>query len=410
MNTEIKKKILEICQTTEFYKNPCFYLYDLSKIQQQLENLESNLPNNTSLYYAMKANPHKDILNFLKNFKFIKGVEIASIGELERSLCLFKPKEILFTGPGKTPYELEQSIKKRIKHINLESYVEATRIHNIVKNTNIKPVDILLRININRVYSDAHTLMSGISSKLGVDESLAFDELDKISKLSGLNLKGIHVFAGSGILDYKEILKNFDYIFNFSKDLEASGFNISSIDLGGGFGIDYTHSNKKLDMALLGEGLDNLIKKYNYGDKELILELGRYIVGESGYYVTQIVDIKESHGSKYIITSGGINHQRRPCAVETNHPIEIISSHIPHLVHSQPSIDNELVNIGGPLCLNDDILAKEIYIPHAEIGDLVVVMCSGAYGLSMAATNFLSHPIASEYIHNNLYKQCNLIK
>ncbi|MBW2996178.1 diaminopimelate decarboxylase [Candidatus Woesearchaeota archaeon] len=398
MNSNILRKILELVRSADFDREPYFYLYSMDKINTQLSGLKENLPENVALYYAMKANPNKEILCHLKKSQKVNGIEVSSAGELEKALEFFEPKEIIATGPGKNRYELQRYIEEGIRQINVESYIEAIRIKEIVKKTTNHPVDVLVRVNIDYSPEKAHILMSGFSSKFGIDEKGIEEQTALISNLEGISLQGIHVFAGNGVLDHEIILDYFNYIFGMVNRLENKGEGIPIIDLGGGFGIDYKGEGRSLDIVSLGKNMSELISKQGYENKELILELGRYIVGESGYYVTEILDIKESKGKKHIITAGGINHQRRPCATETNHPVEIISMKKPLLHPGQPSVRNEIIDIGGPLCLSADILAKDIQIKNANIGDLVVVHQSGAYGSSMGANNFLSHPIAKEYL------------
>jgi diaminopimelate decarboxylase len=240
--------------------------------------------------------------------------------------------------------------------------------------------------------------MSGCSSKLGIDKSQLLETLHFCKQLDNIEINGIHVFAGSGILDSSIIADYAKYIFNMIKKIEHNNYIINCVDIGGGFGIDYSDSNIKLDIDMLGKNFHKLNDEYGFNDKRIFLELGRYIVGESGYYITEIVDIKKSKNKKHIITAGGINHQRRPCAVDYNHPIEILPMNKQQLYEGQIDVNFDVVDIGGPLCLNDDFLARNIYIKNAHIGDLVVVKQSGAYGFSMAAKDFISHSLPKEYL------------
>lgn len=396
MKSKLLSEIKGIVQSEDFSRNPCFYIYDLEEISKKSSYLKSILPANVHVYYAIKANSNMEILQHIRKDGFIHGAEIASGGELDIAKQAFSPDQIIFTGPGKNLYELRQSVESGIKHVNLESYVEAIRLGEISTSFR-RSMDVLVRININHRLSSAHTQMAGFSSKLGIDEEICKEEIAKINSIPRIDVRGIHVFGGSGILDYTQILAYFEHVLSLAESLEQEGLPIKCIDLGGGFGIDYTGRGRQLDVESLSLGLGELIGKYSLEKKELILELGRYLVGESGYYVTEIIDIKESQGKKHIISAGGINHQRRPCAVEQNHPVEIIQMGKPALYGDQPLVNDEIVDIDGPLCLTDDILGRDVHIPHAEIGDLVVIKDSGAYGLGMAAVNFLNHPLPKEY-------------
>ncbi len=397
MNSIINEEILKITKTEAFRKNPCCYLYNLEDITMKINGIEKNIPNNFEVYYAMKANPNNDIVKYIQTHSRINGVEIASLGELNKALQIFMPSQIIFTGPGKTPQELEIAIKNKIAYIIIESKTEAVRINTIASELGHKQ-DALLRVNIDYLYNTAHTQMSGYSSKLGIDESQLVETINFCKKLDHVKIMGLHVFAGSGILDSDIISDYAKYIFNMVQKIEANYCPIYCVDIGGGLGINYSANNDILDIGALGKKFRDLTNRYNFQDKKIFLELGRYLVGESGYYITEILDIKESKNKKHIITAGGINHQRRPCAVEYNHPVEILSMHTPKLYPDQISVNSDIVNIGGPLCLNDDILAKDIYVKNANIGDLVIVKQSGAYGFSMAAKDFLSHTLPIEHI------------
>ncbi len=396
MNKKIVSEILKKAKNELFMRNLCFYLYDLDKISSKIETLEKNLPKNVSVFYSVKANPHKRIIEHMKNNPYVKGVEIASLGELKKSLKYFLPAEVIFAGPGKTVYELREAMQKRIGYFAIESFLEALRIQKIAEEENIDHVNALVRVNI-KYKSSTTQQMSGISSKLGIDEEIIFSAFDKFSKLNRIKIKGIHAMAGCEELNYQNILEHVAYVFELVKRIEKNGFEIEVIDFGGGFGIDYSGKNKELDIELFGKGIKKLIGKFGFEKKTLIFELGKYLAGESGYYVTEIVDMKGSRGKKHIITAGGINHQKRPHEAGTNHPMAIIPLNKPKLHYDQMSVLKEAVDIGGPLCTSLDIIGKGIFIEEANIGDLVVIENSGAYSLTFSPVNFLSHPLPKEY-------------
>ncbi len=394
IKTHVKEMIQHITQAEKFAQNPSFYLYDGEAIAGQIEKLQRVMPKNVDLYYAMKANPHPAVLNFLTNLPYVKGVEIASTGELETALSSYRPKHIIFTGPGKTLAQLQESIDAGIKQIHIESYLEAVRIETLATES---PVDVLMRVNAARSLEGANNQATGGPSKFGVDEEVMFEVAGKIQQLNNINLQGLHFFSGSGVLDSQHLLAHFKYVFELSRRFEAEFGSIDIIDLGGGFGIDYSGNGKELDIEHLGRGLNALVERYGFSDKKLILELGRYLVGDSGFYVCEIVDIKVSQSKKHIITSGGMNHQHRPRSKGINHQTFVLPRNLPRLYIEQLSVHNEVVDICGPLCTKDDVLAKKIQIESAEVGDLVVIAQSGAYGKSAAPCNFLSHPQPPEY-------------
>ena len=239
-----------------------------------------------------------------------------------------------------------------------------------------------------------------MSTKLGIDQSRFIEDYEMISKLEHLNICGLHVFAADGVLDCNILLKYVDYVFKYVRDIEKVIGNVSVIDFGGGFGIDYTKEGKEFNVQAYFEGLEKAVKKYSFEDKEFILELGKYIVGSAGYYATRIVDIKECKGMKHIVTAGGVNHMRLPIATDRKHPVYIISMEISKLYNAQIEVSNETVDIEGPLCMTEDKISWDEPIEHAIIGDIVVLTQAGAYCYSASTLWFLSHQLPLELIIN----------
>ena len=390
MNNEVKKRILDYFNKDKrIIDNPTCYFYDLAQISRQIKQIQNYAGKNVSLYYAMKANPNKEVISHVLSHECVKGIEIASTGELDIALDsgLESTDRILFTGPGKTPVELERVVRDKIRFINVESLVEAIRINEIAQKLNVDKVDILLRVNIDYYADGVSEHMAGVSTKLGIDQKVFLD-----------TFKEIHVFAADGVLDYNVLLKYADNVFKYVKEIEPIIPNIQVIDFGGGFGIDYTKENKVFDTKKFFEGLDELVHQYNFEDKEMILELGKYIVGNGGYYVTEIIDIKDCKGQKHIVCAGGVNHMRLPIAADRRHPLYIINRNLPDVYEGQPRIQNEVVDVEGPLCMTEDKISWNELIEDARIGDLVVLTQSGAYCYSDSTLWFLSHPLPEEII------------
>lgn len=383
--------ITQIYQSKDFIINPTAYFYDMSIVRRNIEELEENMPLQVKLYYAMKANPNEQVMQEMWKHNYVKGIEIASAGELEQALQYYCGKDIIFTGPGKTDYELEQAIVNNIRLINVESMTEAVRINNIIKRLGRKPVNVLLRINLNYSVIDGVENMSGYSTKMGIDEEIYIENYKAINRMEGLNVRGIHAFAASGVLDYQTLLDVDRYIFDFINRLQQEVGNIDIIDLGGGLGIDYTNQNRKLNVRQYGKNLSELIKQYNFLEKELIMELGTYIVGNAGYYTAKIIDIKKIKGKKHIIIAGGVNHMGLPLEMRRKHPVRIIQMHAPKLYPEQISVCKETVDISGPLCIVSDKLSWDEYIECAEIGDIVVYLQAGAYCFGEGMHEFLMH-------------------
>lgn len=403
MNKKVEEYIKHVfISNPEIVSNPTCYIYDLEEITARIDEIDKNKLQNVSLYYAMKANPNIDVLKHVLSHSGIKGVEIASTGELEiaRKAGLKSDYNVLFTGPGKTMVELYEAVQSRIRFINVESVVEAIRINDIAKSCGIDKVDVLLRVNINYFLDGAEEYMAGLSTKMGIDQSKFYEDYAIISSLSHINVCGFHVFAADGVLDYEILLRYTKFVFNFVKEAEKVVGEIDVIDFGGGFGIDYTKQNRHFDTKSYFKGLGELIRNYSFENKEFILELGKFIVGSAGYYATRIVDIKESKGAKHIVTAGGVNHMRLPIATDRKHPVYIIEMGIPKLYDKQIEVSNEMVDIEGPLCMTEDKISWDEMVQHASIGDIVVLTQSGAYCYSASTLWFLSHQMPRELIIN----------
>lgn len=398
INDTIKNFIKNTYQDKTYQINPTAYFYDLNGIKSNILKLQNNMPKQVHLYYAMKANDNHEVLKYISNFPYVKGFEIASSGELEKASKYINLNKLIFTGPGKTEYELEEAIKSKIKLINVESIVEAIRVQKIAEKLKIDHVDILIRINLNYSLSDGTELMSGCSTKMGIDESDCIESIKYIQKLENITIKGIHVFAASGVLNYQSLLKCNRYIFDLVRKIEKEGIKVSIIDFGGGLGIDYTENNCMFDIKKYGNELGKLISKYQFENKEFIMELGTYVVGDAGYYTAQIIDIKKVKGKKHIIIAGGVNHMGLPLEMRRKHPVTIIFMNEKKLYEQEPYVEKELVDISGPLCMVTDKLSWDQYIEKANIGDIVVFRQAGAYCYGEGMHTFLSHMLPKEVI------------
>lgn len=399
---QIDDKLIEAVSSTykqsKYIKNPTCYFYDLDAILKNIDNLQNSLPSQIRLYYAMKANNNAKVMECVCNHKYTTGIEIASYGEMEQALKYKNSNNIIFTGPGKTDYEVEQAILKKIQFINVESVLEAIRIDRIARLKNVDHVDILLRINLNYCITDATEHMSGYSTKMGIDEEECIEAIRYIKSLDRVRIKGIHVFAASGVLNYEGLLKSNKYIFDLVLKLEKEIGKISIIDLGGGLGIDYTDSGFVFDIDSYGRELSNLIDEYKFNNKKIFMELGTYIVGNAGYYTAKIIDIKRVKGRKHIIIAGGVNHMGLPLEMRRKHPIAIVPMYEKKLYDNQPRVCKELVDISGPLCMVSDKLSWDEYVEEAMVGDVVVFLQAGAYCYGEGMHAFLSHFYPDEII------------
>jgi len=375
------------------------YIYDTTPMRHKIAHLADIMPVGVEIFYAMKANPHAEFLRAALEGG-ARGIEIASLGEAEKAVAAgFPPEQLIYTGPGKSPEELAWAVEYGIRTVHIESLTEAHRLNNIAAEAG-KKQDVLLRINADFDIHEAQTTFSGGSKKFGVDEEKLDTVLPQILALEALNFRGLHVYAASGVLNVDDLLKNCELVFGMARKIETEYADAvcDTIDFGGGFGVDYLETGNDFDPQAYANGLAGLIDRFGFGGRTFFLELGRYLAADSGWFCTEILDIKESRGKKQAVCAGGINHFRRPAALAINHPLAIVRMHKEPLFAGQERIAHESVYFGGPLCTGADKLANDVSIKAADIGDIAVFGLAGAYGLSMSNIEFLSHARPAEIV------------
>ena len=371
-----------------------FYAYDRGVVRARVADLRSALPREVKLHYAMKANPMPAVVGFMAGL--VDGVDVASAGELRVALNAGAyPADISFAGPGKRGDELRQAIAGGVL-INLESFREV-REAAICSQALGLPARVAVRVNPDFELKSSGMKMGGGPKPFGVDAEQVPDLLREIRD-SGLAFEGFHLFAGSQNLKTDSICeaqqKSFDLALRLA---EHSPAPLRSLNLGGGFGIPYFPGELPLDLAPIGDNLARLVERARSAlpQAELVIELGRYLVGEAGVYVTRIVDRKSSRGRVFLVTDGGLNHHLSASGnfgqvLRKNYPVAIGNR------MQSPSL--ETVSVVGPLCTPLDLLADQMSLPSATAGDLVVLYQSGAYGASASPQAFLGHDPVTEVL------------
>ncbi|HIQ56512.1 TPA: diaminopimelate decarboxylase [Candidatus Gracilibacteria bacterium] len=387
------KKMLEL----EEIQTPA-YFYNEESIRKQINILNTNTPDNFEIFYAMKGNSNPFIIEFFKNNGF--GTEIASGGELFLAKKVgFKGDQIIYTGPSKSNEELKEAVKFKLKTIHIESVNEAIRLNKICEELGVVQ-NILVRVNANFEVHTTSTQLSGCASPFGITEEVLLEELPKIFELSNIHFQGLHVYNASGILDYKLLLQNVQNVFEMVNRIESEfpDEKCEYIDFGGGLGIDYEHhseNSKNCDIPAFYNGLKEKVKNFNFEDRKLIMEISRFLVAESGTYVTQIRDIKHSRGTDFYICDGGVNHFATTMHFDRPHPISVIHKNLSITINNKYPI-----NITGPLCTGVDVLGKNAPISQSEVGDFICVEKTGCYALNAGLNHFLSHRMPIEILFN----------
>lgn len=369
-----------------------FYAYDRRLLRQRITELRAALPLSVKLHFAMKANPMPAVVDLMAGL--VDGIDVASAGEMKIALDAgADPKEISFAGPGKRAVELRQAVSSGVL-VNIESFREVDLLAAISRELGL-PARVAVRVNPNFELKGSGMKMGGGPKQFGVDAEEVPALLATISERK-LGFEGFHLFAGSQNLLAESICeaqqKSYDLAVELSKHTRSP---VRFLNLGGGFGIPYFPGEKRLDIAPIGQNLRQLVARASQELPEatLVIELGRYLVGEAGIYVTRVIDKKTSRGQTYLVVDGGLHHHLSASGnfgqvIRKNYPVAI--------GNRMNASTQETVSVVGPLCTPLDILADNMTLAEAHPGDLFVVFQSGAYGASASPQRFLGHPEAVE--------------
>ena len=371
-----------------------FYAYDRSLITRRVELLRKHLPAEVHLHYAIKANPMPEVVRHLA--ALMDGLDVASAGELRIALASgAEPGTISFAGPGKNDVELAEATAAGIV-VNLESEREMERVAELGRKHNTRP-HVAVRVNPDFELKSSGMKMGGGPKQFGVDAERVPSMLARIGQL-GLDFHGFHIFSGSQNLRAEAITEAQEKTLELALKLaEHAPSPVRLLNIGGGFGIPYFPGERPLDIAAVGASLARLLDRTMRGlpQARVVIELGRYLIGEAGIYVCRVIDRKISRGQVFLITDGGLHHH---LAASGNFG-QVIRKNYPVVVGNRVvGRRREVVSVVGPLCTPLDLLADGMEMAEAEVGDLVTVFQSGAYGLTASPTAFLSHPAPAEVL------------
>ncbi|HOB14050.1 MAG TPA: pyridoxal-dependent decarboxylase, exosortase A system-associated [Novosphingobium sp.] len=370
------------------------FVYSRQHLERRAAQLRAAMPRRIAIHYAMKANPFTPVLQAMSDL--VDGFDVASGGELAMALAAgLDPARISFAGPGKRTAELESAISAGTT-LNLESEGELDRALAAGERLGIRP-RLAIRVNPDFDLKGSGMKMGGGAKQFGVDAERV-PEMARQVIASGAEWRGFHIFAGSQALDADAIIETQAQTLALAARLaDQSGAPLPHCNLGGGFGIPYFPGDQALDIEAIGSALETAFGALpdSLASTDFCIELGRFLVGEAGVYLTRIVDRKVSHGETFLIVDGGLHHQLAASGnfgtvVRRNYPVAIASRFDAPVA--------EEANVVGCLCTPLDRLADKGGFPHADVGDLVAVFCAGAYGASASPALFLGHGPAAEML------------
>ncbi|MEN9932198.1 MAG: hypothetical protein RIS17_771, partial [Pseudomonadota bacterium] len=370
------------------------FVYSSDLLRRRVAELRSAMPERLALHFAVKANPYGPALKVMS--ELVDGFDIASGGELAIvQTAGIDPSLISFAGPGKRTEELEAAIRAGAT-INLESEGEAERALATAEQLGIVP-RLAIRVNPDFDLKGSGMKMGGGAKQFGIDAERVPELVRHLVK-AGAQWSGFHIFAGSQALDAAAIIETQSQTLKLAARLaEQSGVALPHCNLGGGFGIPYFPGDRPLDIQAIGAALAAEFASLPdiLANTRFCIELGRYLVGEAGVYLTRIVDRKISHGEVFLIVDGGLHHQLAASGnfgtvIRRNYPVAVANR------FDAPG--EEEVSVVGCLCTPLDRLADKAGLPHADVGDLIAVFCAGAYGATASPANFLGHGPAAELL------------
>ena len=347
----------------------------------QYRALRAVLPARARIAYAVKANPHPELLRLLADLG--AGFDCASEGELRRVAALaLPPGRVFFAGPGKREAELALALRLQVR-IQAEGWEDLARLESLADG----PVEVNLRVHPAEGVEEGNRIIGGVGpSAFGVDAEDVPALLERARGLRQIRIRGLHVFAASNQRDASKLLATHAMVLALGRELhQRQDLDLQQVDVGGGLGVPYTEGQTPLDIEALGDGLSGLLAEHPWFKGELILEPGRFIAAPCGVYLARVVRVKESRGETFAILEGGINHLLRPLLTGEAFPVRKVGAGGP----TQPT------TLAGPLCTSLDRLGM-VELPALEPGDLLAFGMAGAYGFTEGMTHFLSHPEPKE--------------
>lgn len=378
-----------LVKSVEQFGTPQF-VYDSQIIREKFKALQSALPRKVKIHYSLKANPVSAIAALFKTLG--AGVEVASEGEMAIAFHAgFQPTEILVIAPGKTDSFLCSAVDSDVKAIVCESIGELNRLAQIASGRS-KIIRVALRLNPQFPVRGGRMRMAGGSSQFGLENQNWLQALKVLEESENLRLVGLHCYLGTQFIYADDIAANTRNILGlFEAFMGCFSESLEFLNIGGGYGVSYSDKQPPFEIEDLKKTLLPVLENFEtrYPSLTILVEAGRFLVAESGSFVTRILDVKDSKGQSYAISDGGTNCFAAAGGqggfFRTDFPIEVIPR------SSTSYTSTRTYNLVGPLCTPGDILALDRPLPEIAPGDLLVIRKAGAYGPSASPIGFLSH-------------------
>ncbi|MCJ8347039.1 PLP-dependent decarboxylase [bacterium] len=362
------------------------FVYDMDAFDAHLKSLTKALPDRIKTYYATKSNPLSSIVKCV--YQNGLGIDVASLGELNQALtCEVDPKDILVTGPAKSRKKLKIFLEKGVEFYVIESLNQLHDLNELASEFDFTP-RVLLRVQLTWPNAGESVLGGNDITAFGLGKDV-WTQLD-IKEFSSLMFEGFHVFQWGNVLCPDELESIWRVISKECLKLAKNmGIAPKIIDFGGGWGIPY-EDEKSLDLNAIAKALENILNLHQF--EQIYIELGRYAIGEYGYYFSEVVDRKIVRGQELLVLDGGMNHLIRPALTNQSFPLKLLRNSKKDVISYQ---------IHGPLCSSLDTIGKHDLPNDIAIGDVILFSQCGAYGFTESMPFFLCHEIAAEVIVSN---------
>jgi diaminopimelate decarboxylase len=356
------------------------YAYDVDRIREQVAAVRTCLPASTRLLYSLKANPSLGIAGLMADWGL--GADVASAGEVVTAVAAGFPADRIFvSGPYKSPELLAQLPAPGTALLSVDSVSELALLA-----ATKRPLRLVLRLRPD--FPSAAVVDAGARSRFGIPFALLPD-CRRLLASSALRVVGFHVFAGSQVLAAGEVARQLRAAADLC--LRASAvlcLTPEVFNLGGGFGVPYAPAEAALELAQIGEELAALAERVH--PATLMLELGRYLVAQAGWYLTAVVAHQQYHGRPAVVVDGGTHQRADLCG------LGLSARATPPLILPDRRGPTQSTAVLGCLCLPADVMAEESTLPALALGDVLAFPNAGAYGLSASPALFLGHALPAE--------------
>ncbi|TDD94250.1 type III PLP-dependent enzyme [Actinomadura rubrisoli] len=361
------------------------YFYDVDELTARARSMRAVLPDAVEIFYAVKANSHPAVLGAL--VPRVTGFEIASGGELDKVRAVAPGVPLILNGPGKSDAEIARFLRVAGGDlINAESVHDLHRIDWFAGRAGVR-AQVLIRVNRGDARVAGSHRMAGAATQFGIDPADLDEAVGRARRLRGIAVRGLHLHSVSNCTDAAAYLDFVGGCMRFARELEARyGLPLPVLDVGGGFGVDYSGGAAGFDLRLLAEGLRKP------PPTRVILEPGRFLAAPCGYYAAEVLDLKRSHGVAFAVVRGGTHHFRLPAAWRHSHPFAVVPiEDWPH-PYPRPILTDAALTVAGELCTPNDVLARDSRVDRIRAGDVLVFPLAGAYAWEISHHDFLSHP------------------